>query len=230
MSSLRRSASTKSSWRIFLNPDPYLAELRGFPSLHCGPEVQKASPSDDHRAHFICLPSFRDQFCLTYFQHLKTLYIFLSSFLAYVGRASLVSFISAWAEAEVRQPVVSFSDSYLWVVALLFYRVGKGGRKRGRDTLMCKRTSAIAPHMLLTGDWPTTLACALTGAELAAHWFTDWHTQFSEPHQPGLNGDLLKTSSNLIDMGCFVCFSLEITLIIANRAMRFEIQKVQKRM
>ena len=147
MSSLRRSASTKSSWRIFLNPDPYLAELRGFPSLHCGPEVQKASPSDDHRAHFICLPSFRDQFCLTYFQHLKTLYIFLSSFLAYVGRASLVSFISAWAEAEVRQPVVSFSDSYLWVVALLFYRAGKGGRKRGWDTLMCKRNvSDCPPH------------------------------------------------------------------------------------
>ena len=66
------------------------------------------------------------------------------------------------------QPV-SLSRYFLIYIFLRFFkfyfwREGKGGRKRGRETSMCKRS---INQLLLTrpapGTWPETQACALTG-------------------------------------------------------------------
>ena len=49
---------------------------------------------------------------------------------------------------------------FLKILFIYFYTEGKGGRKRGRETLMCCCPPPSAP---LLGTCPTTQACALTG-------------------------------------------------------------------
>ena len=45
------------------------------------------------------------------------------------------------------------------ILFIYFQTEGKGGRKRGRETLMCGCLSHAPP----SGTWPATQACALTG-------------------------------------------------------------------
>ena len=70
---------------------------------------------------------------------------------------------------------------------LFFRERGKGERKRGRETLMCKRNINCLPlaHFQL-GTWPATQACALTG-NLNGDLLVVCRpgTQPTEPHQPG---------------------------------------------
>ena len=61
--------------------------------------------------------------------------------------------------------------------------MGKGGRKRGRETSMCKR---YTDQFSLTGD----LSC---NPDMCPDWESNWRpfgsqagTQSTEPHQPGL--------------------------------------------
>ena len=58
---------------------------------------------------------------------------------------------------------------YIYILLFFMFLEGKGGRKRGRETSMCKRNINRSPLACpQVGTWPTTQACALTG-----NWTSD---------------------------------------------------------
>ena len=56
---------------------------------------------------------------------------------------------------------ILLEKNYLFIY---FWRAGKEGRKRGRETLMCERNIHQLPlKRTWLGTWPATQACDLTG-------------------------------------------------------------------
>ena len=63
----------------------------------------------------------------------------------------------------ILKPICGISCSTTHFRNTKFQREDKGGRKRGRGTLICKRNITWLPlEQLQPGTWPTTQACALT--------------------------------------------------------------------
>ena len=62
----------------------------------------------------------------------------------------------------------------------LVFREGKGGRKRGRETLLCGCLS----HIPYWGTWPTTQACTLDWESNQQPFGSQASSQSTEPHQP----------------------------------------------
>ena len=73
------------------------------------------------------------------------------------------------------------------ILFIYFWREGKGGRKRGRETSMCERNINVwlplaRPQL---GTWPTTQACALIGNRTSDLSFgLQAGAQSTEPLQP----------------------------------------------
>ena len=76
-----------------------------------------------------------------------------------------------------------FSDFIYLLLDIYFEREGRGGRKRGRETAMCKRYMDLLPltHPQL-GTWPSTQECTPTRNPTSDLLVRG---QFTEPHQPG---------------------------------------------
>ena len=74
------------------------------------------------------------------------------------------SYGSSWYTLLLRYNLHATKFTFLKIVCkdfylFIFYKEGKGGRKRGRQTVMCGCLSHSTP----LGTWPGTQACALTG-------------------------------------------------------------------
>ena len=87
---------------------------------------------------------------------------------------------------------------------IYFQKEGKGGRKRGRETLMCERYINQLP---LTrpqlGTWPATQAFALTGSQTSdLSLGPQASAQCTEPHQPGQELSFLKHHLN-----CYIFYN-----------------------
>ena len=91
-------------------------------------------------------------------------------------------------------------------IYLFLERGGKGGRKRGRETLMGEEHQLVASHMHPTGDW--TLNPGMC-PDWESNWqpFTWWDiTQPTEPHQSG-HSCFSNTAGTFGSQGfCICCF------------------------